>query len=391
MNPDQQAVFDTVIKDKSNVLITGGAGVGKSYLIKQIVQHCESKKIIHGVTATTGSAAFLIDGMTVHSFFGIKLKLGKTIDKNIKRLYRNNKKHYDKLTKLKLLIIDEISMMNHELFEYLNEYLQVIKKNDHLFGGVQIVLCGDMHQLPPCDGLTFQESPIWLEHDWITCELTKSIRQENDNDFAQMLNRIRIGIFNKDDIKALRKPRKLKNATVLFSTNKKVDDYNNLKINNILQKGAKSRIYKATRSNEQVLLCSGLKVMLTTNIDVSQGLCNGAIGKVIDIFETEVSVEFTNKKKVIIPYVDVYNDDDIVINSIMPLRAAYAITINKCQGMTLGAVVLSMEDFDAFKDVRGRFYTAISRVRALDDLVIVGDVKARHVMQKIEFKNKSSI
>lgn len=386
MNAEQLLAYNTVTRDRQNALITGGAGVGKSYVIGKVRNYFDDNNINYGVTATTGSAAFLIHGTTLHNFFGLKIKL-KSVDATIRRLKKNNKKQWIVLTKLNALIIDEVSMLNDILMEFIHLLLQTIKDNTEPFGGVQIVLCGDMYQLPPCDGGLFTESPVWIDNgdDWKTIELTETIRQKDDTKFANILKRIRIGEYTNDDIVKLKEMKKIKSPTVLFSTNKKVDEFNNKKLKALIDKGAKSKTFKATHSTDQVTLCEGCKVILITNIDIDKGLCNGAIGKVVDMqSSTQVLVKFNNGMTHPINYVPIFNDEDEVVDNNMPLRAAYAITINKCQGMTLDGIVLSMDDFDVFRgENKGRFYTAISRVRKLEHICIVGDVKKRHITQQL--------
>ena len=383
MNAEQFLAFNTVTRDKQNVLITGGAGVGKSFVIGKIKEYFDKNNINYGVTATTGSAAFLINGTTIHNFFGLKIRL-KSVDATIRRLKKNNKKQWTTLNKLDALVIDEVSMLNDILMEFIHLLLQTIKDNTKPFGGVQIILCGDMCQLPPCDGELFTEAPVWVDNneDWKTVELIETIRQKDDTKFANILKRIRNREYTAQDIVKLKEMKKIKSPTVLFSTNKKVDEFNNKKLQSIIGKGAKSKTFKATHSIEEVTLCEGCKVMLTTNIDIEKGLCNGAIGKILEIqSSTQVLVKFNNGMVHPITYVPVFNDEDEVIDNNLPLRAAYAITINKCQGMTLDAIVLCMDDFDVFRgETKGRFYTAISRVRKLEHICVVGDVKKKHVV-----------
>jgi ATP-dependent exoDNAse (exonuclease V) alpha subunit len=127
--------------------------------------------------------------------------------------------------------------------------------------------------------------------------------------------------------------------------------------------------------NTPVRICIGAKVMLTYNFNTDNGLCNGAKGVVIDVNGNEVQVKFDNGQNVNIGYVNVYDDDDNHIMAIMPLRLAYAITINKCQGMTLDNVVIWMDDFCCFKEHYGRLYTALSRARSISNIQVVGRIR----------------
>ncbi|MDZ7867926.1 MAG: AAA family ATPase [Rheinheimera sp.] len=135
---------------QKNVFITGNAGVGKSKVTQVIVQNFLFKNKKIGVTSSTTISAININGTTLHSFLGIGISIMPAsvlykdlIDKRYKSPI------HTKLKKLEILIIDEISMINGDLFELIDEYLQLIKKNDLPFGGVQLILIGDFYQLLP--------------------------------------------------------------------------------------------------------------------------------------------------------------------------------------------------------------------------------------------------
>ena len=137
MNPEQKHALDAVSKGQ-NIFITGGAGVGKSYLVNEIVK--STKKSI-GVCAMTGCAALLINGATLHSYLGIGLakESAKMLAIKIKRFVTIVKRIQD----LEILLIDEVSMLHDELFEKVYEFLQIIRRNEKPFGGVQMVFVGD--------------------------------------------------------------------------------------------------------------------------------------------------------------------------------------------------------------------------------------------------------
>jgi len=385
MNEEQKQVFDLAISGK-NVFITGGGGVGKSYTLENIITYLAKINKKHGVTATTGSAAYLIGGTTINSFLGIKVKLSN-IDKKIKQLKTSKKDKYKRLKELETLIIDEISMMNDEFFTYISDYLKKIKNNDAPFGGVQIILCGDLYQMPPCSGSYFIKSNVWQELEMNIKELVFSHRQKGHDEFRILLERIRKGKWDEEIVQTLlkcNKNKKLPNATILFSTNKNVDYINNKKLDALIKKNNEVKEYPPKVIKKSIYtdydlaplrLCKGVKVMLTHNIDTDMGLCNGAKGVVKSMQSNDVTVTFDHNVTIDIPYTNVYDEDDNHIMAIMPLRLAYAITINKCQGMTLNNVVLWLDDFAVFKENYGRLYTALSRVRSIDNLQIVGKIK----------------
>jgi len=186
MNEKQLEALN-IVKNRSNLFLTGAAGTGKSYTIKAIINYLESININYGLTAMTGCAAVLIGGQTIHSF------LYMNISRNLNEIYSNLEKfrgYLNKLKKLDVLIIDEISMMDDELFELINNLLMKIKNNNLLFGGVQLILVGDFYQLPPINGDFCFTSNIWNLLDLKKIILTDIIRQKDDMTLQEILREI---------------------------------------------------------------------------------------------------------------------------------------------------------------------------------------------------------
>ena len=192
MNEEQESVF-CAVKGKKNVLIEGAAGTGKSFCIKHIVQWAMKEGKHVGVTSSTGTSAITINGRTLHSFLGIGLAKKGAYD-----LYMNTRRNFpgkiQTLVELEILIIDEISMISDILFDKVSEYLQIIRKNKKPFGDVQIVLCGDMCQLPPVEGEYCFMSKTWKNMEIKSIELLKQMRQDNDLVFQKILSDARFGI-----------------------------------------------------------------------------------------------------------------------------------------------------------------------------------------------------
>ena len=130
-----------------NLILTGGAGVGKSYLVNIIVDTIPTQI---GICAMTGCAALLINGATLHSFLGIGLATESAL--HLANKVRKFPAVFERIIQLETLLIDEVSMLNDELFEKVSEFLQIIRKNKKPFGGVQMIFVGDPFQLCPVDG-----------------------------------------------------------------------------------------------------------------------------------------------------------------------------------------------------------------------------------------------
>ena len=242
LNQDQTDILE-FIKENKNVFITGGAGTGKSFLLNEINGLLKDLKKIVAITAMTGSAAVLINGRTLHSTLGIGLAKG-TPKELFKRICKM-KNIYDFLKNLDVLIIDEVSMLNDILFDKIFELLKIIKNNNLPFGGIQIILVGDMSQLPPIEGNFCFKS---LNFNFNVKILTKNMRVQNDSIFEDLLGRLRWGICNDSDYTLLETLRDttFENGiipTKLFSINKDVDSVNNNELQNLINEGAEFKIY----------------------------------------------------------------------------------------------------------------------------------------------------
>ena len=136
-----------ILKSGKNVFLTGSAGTGKTYVLNQYIEYLKERKITVAITASTGIAATHMNGMTIHSWAGIGVKEHLT---NANLVSMRSKKYLkDHLEKVKVLILDEISMLHKNQLNLVDTVLKYFKNNDEPFGGIQVVLCGDFFQLPP--------------------------------------------------------------------------------------------------------------------------------------------------------------------------------------------------------------------------------------------------
>ncbi|XP_065671996.1 uncharacterized protein LOC136089834 [Hydra vulgaris] len=148
------------LDEEINFFITGGAGCGKSYIVKEIAQSVQIYKTIH-ITASTGKAAHLLNGVTIHAFAGIETGV-KSLNYYKRHMHPDIKKTW---LETDILIIDEISMINAQTFDLLHLIACEIKQcHDELFGGIQVIACGDFFQLPPVTGEFVFKSKIWQQY-----------------------------------------------------------------------------------------------------------------------------------------------------------------------------------------------------------------------------------
>lgn len=391
MNAEQQAAFNEVQKG-SNIFLTGSAGTGKSFTLNAIVRWARSKGLDVAVTASTGCAAYLLSGRTIHSYLGIGLA-----KKSAKELYDyiKHKKPFilSKLRSLDVLVIDEISMINEELLSKISEFLGLVRGSSKAFGDIQIILSGDFAQLPSIEGTYCFHSKEWKRAAIITHNLVVLMRQNNDERLREILEELRWGMCSNNTIQTLTglKHTKFPSGiipTVLYSMNVDVEKVNNKKFTALLEKGADHRTYKTTyaphvhvkewassiKIADAIHLCVGAQVVLTWNLSQADGLINGSRGVVTHVTDKGPKVKFTSGVDVVIePYKIVQDDNPDSWISFVPLKLAYALTVHKSQGMTLDAVVLDLGD-SIFE--YGQAYTALSRVRNLESIRIL-NVKAK--------------
>ena len=386
----------TIMESGKSIFLTGAAGVGKTQVLKLFISKYKHYRII-GITSTTGISALLFGGSTLHSFLGIGLGTSSInyLCKQIKSRSYLKKRWND----LEVLIIDEISMLSPALFDKLEEMARIIRNNDEPFGGIQLILSGDFCQLP-CIGVNdfCFESNTWntcIQH---TIYLDEIMRQK-DIEFQECLNNVRIGLLCKKTIDLLssRLNVKLDNdycilPTRLFATNYSVDSINNEEIDKLstgdlefyeynmtftvyaAQQNADFVIEKYKKScnaPETIQLCIGAQVMLLYNLDIDNGLVNGSRGIITKFTNDIPSVKFLNGIEVVIDYHiwDVEENDKKILRVIqIPLKLAYAITIHKSQGLSLDCVEIDLSK--CFTP--GQAYVALSRVKSLEGLSIIG-------------------
>jgi len=378
-----------ILKSGYNVFLTGSAGTGKTFLLNKFIFYLKKKKIRVGITASTGIAATHIEGRTIHSWSGMGIKQEMN-DKAIKKLIKNEELD-NRIKGSRVLIIDEISMLDAGRLDLVDEICKAVRGNSLPFGGLQIVVCGDFFQLPPVDqerkAKFAYESLAWQSSDIKVCYLEKQHRQEDLN-FVEILNKIRNNEAGQEELDCLKK-RLYKSIdcsmkpTKLYTHNADVDAINNYELSRIpgeekvyymTSYGPKELVSFLKRScmaPEELKLKVGAVVMFVKN-NFDAGYVNGTIGKVISFEDNDYPIVETKAGNWIIASPAGWNieEDDEVIASIrqFPLRLAWAITIHKSQGMNLDVAEIDLSK--AFE--LGMGYVALSRVRTLNGIRLMG-------------------
>lgn len=403
----------TILKTGANVFLTGEPGAGKTYTINEYIRYLREHSIEPAIAASTGIASTHIGGMTIHSWAGIGIK--NVLTEYDLDLLSQNKTLSTRISRTKVLIIDEISMLSARTFGMVDMVCRVIKGNSEPFGGIQVVVVGDFFQLPPIsrgESISFAfESNAWKEMNFVTCYLDTQFRQDDD-EFLSVLSAIRSNSFEEMHLEYLQN-RKIErhempaDVTKLFPHNLNVDKINDgelLKIEDygetylMTSKGRDTLILslkKSCLSPETLVLKRGAIVMFTKN-DPSQGYVNGTIGEVLDfdgLTSNPIVLTKEGKKITVTPMDWTIEEDGKVKARItqLPLRLAWAITVHKSQGMSLDAAIMDLSLSFAY----GQGYVALSRVRRLSGLYILGwnqmafQVHPDILEKDIEFKANS--
>jgi ATP-dependent DNA helicase PIF1 len=373
----------------SNVFLTGAPGAGKTYVLNQFVKRAEraGKKV--AVTASTGIAASHIGGTTIHSWSGLGI-LDRLSEDDLRRLGGSERlaKRYNGTD---ILVIDEVSMLHGQRLDMVNQMAKLLRGSEAPFGGMQVILVGDLFQLPPIsrgtDIFDFAHlSEAWSELDLQICYLTEQHRQQGNDALLELLEAMRSDEINEEHGRLLqsRLEQQVPESAVtrLYAHNIDVDSINQRHLDalpgtsrsfEMRTKGSKAKIEQLTKGllAPQILeLKIGAEVMFVAN-NFAEGYVNGSRGRVIEFENSLPLVELMNGRKISVePHGWSLNEDGRVRAEVaqLPLRLAWAITIHKSQGMSLDAAEIDLGR--AFTPGMG--YVALSRVRSLDGLYLKG-------------------
>lgn len=405
-NESFQQAWHIIEQTNHNLLLTGRAGTGKSTFLRFVCNYSRKNPV---VLAPTGVAALNVEGQTIHSFFGfgpdITLEKVDRIKPYDKSLYRE----------LRLLIIDEISMVRADLLDCVDRFLKLHgPKKGHPFGGVQMVFIGDLYQLPPVvtakENQAFQslyETPYFFSSDAFKSadfefiEFEKVYRQKEE-DFLEILNRIRNNTANEEVLEELNKrldpdfqPSQGEFFIYLTTTNQRAEEINLKRLNELPGRTYKFQGLLEGKIEEhpapiELVLKIGSQVMLLNNDPDGQWV-NGDVGKVKRIRQNDdiITIELNRgyevevypfKWKVFEYYFD--REEGMIKSRVVgsftqfPLKLAWAITIHKSQGLTFEKVII---DLERGTFAHGQLYTALSRCRSLDGLILKRPIKKGHI------------
>lgn len=411
-----EEVLDLLENTDQSIFLTGKAGTGKSTLLRHFLKTTKKK---YAVLAPTGIAALNVGGQTIHSFFRFPPAIIQPekleADPDKEKLYKS----------LQMLIIDEVSMVRADLMHGIDEKLRLMRDNwGEPFGGVQMVLIGDLFQLPPvvrkadfeqlnnryeCE--YFFAAPVFNDLDYEFKELTHIFRQgEGENQLKDLLNKMRTARLSMSDLNVLNQRFKSqfvpKEQSVFLTARRAVAKrINEQKLSAI---STKEYEYTAQLSGKfeklkqqdadkldgklsapyKLKLKVGAQIMMLRN-DTERRWVNGSIGRVEKLAGKQVYVQINGKTHEVeredwkeVKYV--YNtktkqiDEETVGEfSQYPMCLAWAITIHKSQGKTFENIIVDVSG-GAF--AHGQVYVALSRCRTLEGITLTKRIKPRDII-----------
>lgn len=402
-----------VEKTDMSLFLTGKAGTGKTTFLREVVRYTKKKCI---VLAPTGIAAVNAGAMTIHSFF--QFGLGPFVQGVVepKSDFRINKSKLELIRHLQLLIIDEVSMVRADLMDHIDVELRRIRRNSKPFGGVQLLMIGDLQQLPPIahggeDELLRQYyktlyffSSAALKSMKYSCIELKNVYRQTDRHFIDILNHARDCTLTSQDISDLNaryihgfSPKPEDGYIRLMTHNRQVDYVNETEMEKLDSKpytfvAAVTGTFpeESYPTANSLTLKKGAQVMFIKN-DPERRFINGTLGEVKSIDKNSIAVRLAESGAIIdvepmewqnIRYQFDEESKEISSKQIgrfkqYPLKAAWAITVHKSQGLTFDKAIIDVHA--AFSP--GQAYVALSRCRTLDGLVLSSPVSASVFMR----------
>jgi ATP-dependent DNA helicase PIF1 len=388
LNREQQEIVKKISQGK-NVIITGSAGTGKSFLVKYLCNEFDKQGKIYRIVAPTGVAAVNVGGQTIHRFLGIRPEI-KTLNDYLKLCNKRTRVPWNVIN---IIMIDEISMIHPQLFLLFDSIAKLHKKNNLPFGGIQMIFIGDFYQLCPIKQKTDEigdpeyifETDLWKQMA-PNVTLLKQVMRQNDQEFINALNDLRMGLFSEQvnnmiqrcvnnkkipkkhyvRLFALNVQKNYANETKLEKLNTQSQTYNAIDLGD-------ERYLKDCRAEKKITLKIGCPVMLLWNLP-QYNLCNGSIG-IIENFETTgipivkfntgitipvVRQEWTIKEK------NRHGTHILASRTQVPLVVAWALSVHKSQGLTLD--YLEVDCAGIF--TTGQLYVALSRASSMEGLIV---------------------
>ena len=377
----QSEAFQTMLSG-ANVFLSGPPGSGKSYVLEKFIEQAKLKGQEVAITATTGIAASLIGGITIHSWAGLfnHFKEPEILPK---------REIFDRIKRTDILIIDEVSMLSSERLSRLDYVLQSVRASRQALGGIQVILSGDFFQLPPIarssESAYAFKAQTWRDLNLQVCYLSEQHRQAGNDGLSMLLGAMRSSSLNAQHLGLLldRRVKPGRDITALLTHNADVDKLNHERLDKLrgntyvyemTATGPRDMVNELKRSviaPEKLHLKVGAKVMFTAN-NLALGYANGTIGTVCRFSHGMPVIELKDKNLHIKveprQWTNLQPENLNASVYQLPIRLAWAVTIHKCQGMSLDEAEIDLSRSFTY----GMGYVALSRLRDLGGLYLRG-------------------
>ena len=416
-NHELQLANDFVQYTGCNIFLTGKAGTGKTTFLHNLHKNTAKRMII---TAPTGVAAINAGGVTLHSFFqlpfGPFVPGSETCERNKQRQFRFSKEKKRIIQSLDLLVIDEISMVRADLLDAVDAVLRRHRRSNQPFGGVQLLVIGDLHQLSPVakqdewdllqqyyESVYFFSSKALSRTELLTIEL-KHIYRQSDARFIKLLNQVRDNRLDESSMEDLNQryiqdftPGEDQGYITLTTHNRSAESINQTRLDGLSKK---EHLFKAEVSGDfpehnyptlaTLMLKEGAQVMFVRNDpSVEKLYYNGKIGKITKISSKNIGVICSGDKQEIVVEPIIWENIKYTLNEETkeieeeiigqfkqyPLKLAWAITIHKSQGLTFEKAIIDAKAAFA----HGQIYVALSRCKSLEGMVLSAPLSSKGI------------
>ncbi|MDQ2973161.1 MAG: AAA family ATPase [bacterium] len=384
----QKQALQVMLEGKS-VFLTGPPGAGKTFVLKEFIARSRNRGKTIAVTASTGIAATHIGGSTIHSWSGLGIKDYITYQEA--KIIAGKTKLNKRFNSTDILVIDEVSMLHGARLDMADMLLKLARQNDKPFGGLQIIVVGDLFQLPPvnrnADSDFAHLSKSWKDLNPLVCYLSEQHRQDSGELLDLLLAMRNQNLRNRHITllqSRLNEAEPEKTITKLYTHNIDVDRINQTELSKLETEllNYTASVTGSKKYREQLAaglltpleldLKIGAEVIFTVN-DTNGRFANGTQGMIVDTNDEDwpiVKLHSNSRKITVTPYSWKLQDGDKIRAEVsqIPLRLAWAITIHKSQGMTLDAAIIDLSK--AFTPGMG--YVALSRLKSIDGLHLRG-------------------